>query len=234
MGRHGTGQQHHRRETEDGQDSSRRQVAAGDAQLVPGAAARSRDTYLSAQFWRLARRVGKKKAAVAVGHSILVICWHLLTNNCDYDDLGGDYFARRTNPDRHRDHLIERLHTLGYRVSTKSHERTATRSTGERSRAPAKPAPTRACGRRLRRRPRPGAAVRSDHSTLGRPLGGPVGTIGLERSLHPGPWMCTRVRDLHTCLVARAARHEGQGEQQWEPLLAGSSYPRRRWSRGCR
>jgi hypothetical protein len=46
--------------------------------------------------------------------------------------------------------------------------------------------------------------------------------------------MCTRVRDLHTCLVARAARHEGQGEQQWEPLLAGSSYPRRRWSRGCR
>jgi hypothetical protein len=98
---------------------------------VPGAAARSRDTYLSAQFWRLARRVGKKKAAVAVGHSILVICWHLLTNNCDYDDLGGDYFARRTNPDRHRDHLIERLHTLGYRVSTKSHERTATRSTGD-------------------------------------------------------------------------------------------------------
>jgi transposase len=37
------------------------------------AAARSRDSYLSAQFWRLARRIGKKKAAMAVGHSILVI-----------------------------------------------------------------------------------------------------------------------------------------------------------------
>jgi hypothetical protein len=62
------------------------------------AAARSRDTYLSAQCWRLARRIGKKKAAVAVGHSILVIAWHLLTDNCDYQDLGGDYFR----PARHR------------------------------------------------------------------------------------------------------------------------------------
>jgi len=69
-------------------------------------AARSRDTYLSAQFWRLARRIGKKKAAVAVSHSILVICWHQLTNGCDYDDLGGDYFIRRNNPDRRRDHHI--------------------------------------------------------------------------------------------------------------------------------
>jgi transposase len=43
------------------------------------AAARSRDSYLSAQFWRLARRIGKKKAAMAVSHSILVIAWHLLT-----------------------------------------------------------------------------------------------------------------------------------------------------------
>ena len=80
------------------------------------AAARTRDTYLSAQFWRLARRIGKKKAAVAVGHSILVICWHLLTNNCDYNDLGGDYFTNR-NGDRHRDHLIKQLHNLGYRVT---------------------------------------------------------------------------------------------------------------------
>jgi hypothetical protein len=58
-------------------------------------AARSRDTYLSAQYWQLARRIGKKKAAVAVGHSILVIAWHLLTDDCDYQDLGGDYFVRR-------------------------------------------------------------------------------------------------------------------------------------------
>jgi transposase len=60
------------------------------------AAARSRDTYLAAQFWRLARRIGKKKAAMAVGHSILVIAWHLLTNDCDYADLGGDYSSAAT------------------------------------------------------------------------------------------------------------------------------------------
>ena len=47
------------------------------------AAARSRDTYLAAQFWRLARRIGKKQAAGAVGHSILVVAWHLLTDDCD-------------------------------------------------------------------------------------------------------------------------------------------------------
>jgi hypothetical protein len=39
-----------------------------------------------------------------------VICWHLLTNDCDYDDLGGDYFTRR-NTDRQRDRLIKQLHT---------------------------------------------------------------------------------------------------------------------------
>jgi transposase len=81
------------------------------------AAARTRDTYLAAQFWRLARKIGKKKAAIAVGHSILVIAWHLLTNDCDYDDLGGDYFTRRNNPDRRRDRLIHQLHDLGYQVT---------------------------------------------------------------------------------------------------------------------
>jgi transposase len=79
-------------------------------------AAHTRDTYLSAQFWRLARRIGKKKAAVAVAHSILVICWHLLTDDRDYDDLGGDYFTRR-NTDRQRDRLIGQLQNLGYYVS---------------------------------------------------------------------------------------------------------------------
>lgn len=81
------------------------------------AAARTRDTYLAAQFWRLARKIGKKKAAIAVGHSILVIAWHLLTNDRDYDDLGGDYFTRRNNPDRRRDSLVVQLHDLGYQVT---------------------------------------------------------------------------------------------------------------------
>jgi transposase len=80
------------------------------------AAARCRDTYLSAQFWRLARRIGKKKAAIAVGHSILVIAWHLLANDCDYDDLGGDFFVRRDS-DRARQRAVAQLQALGYRVT---------------------------------------------------------------------------------------------------------------------
>jgi len=81
------------------------------------AAARSRDTYLSAQYWRLARRIGKKKAAVAVGHSILVIAWHLLAYDCDDHDLGGDWFVRRSDHDRRRTHLVKQLQALGYSVT---------------------------------------------------------------------------------------------------------------------
>jgi transposase len=81
------------------------------------AASQCRTTYLAAQYWRLRRRMGHRKAAVAVGHSILVICWHLLTNNCDYEDLGGDWFARRTDTDKRRDHLIRQLQDLGYGVT---------------------------------------------------------------------------------------------------------------------
>ena len=81
------------------------------------AASHTRDTYLAAQYWRLVRRIGRRKAKVAVGHSILVICWHLIANDCDYEDLGGDWFARRTDPDKRRDHLIRQLHDLGYGVT---------------------------------------------------------------------------------------------------------------------
>jgi transposase len=80
------------------------------------AAARSRDAYLSAQFWRLAHRLGKKRAAVAVGHSILVIAWHLLTGDCDYADMGGDYFVRR-DTDRQRQRAVAQLQALRYRVT---------------------------------------------------------------------------------------------------------------------
>ena len=80
------------------------------------AASHTRDSYLAAQFWRLSRRIGRKKATVAVGHSILVICWHIMTNNTDYHELGSDWFTRRTDPDKQRDRLIGQLHELGYRV----------------------------------------------------------------------------------------------------------------------
>ena len=79
------------------------------------AAARTRNTYLSAQYWRLSRKIGKKKAAAAVGHSILVVAWHLLSYDCDYEDLGGDYFAQR-DIDRTRQRALSQLEALGYRV----------------------------------------------------------------------------------------------------------------------
>jgi transposase len=80
------------------------------------AASRVRDSYLAAQYWRLARRIGKKKAAIAVGHSILVIAWHLLDGDCDYAELGGDFFVRRDS-DRARQRAVAQLQALGYHVT---------------------------------------------------------------------------------------------------------------------
>jgi transposase len=56
-----------------------------------------------------------KKVTIAVGHSILVIAWHLLANHCDYEDLGGDYFVRR-DTDRQRQRAVAQLQALGYRI----------------------------------------------------------------------------------------------------------------------
>jgi transposase len=50
-----------------------------------------------------------------VGHSILMIAWHPLTYDCDYQDLGGDYFVRR-DTDRQRQRAVAQLQALGYRV----------------------------------------------------------------------------------------------------------------------
>ena len=61
------------------------------------AAARTKDTYLAAQYARLRAKRGPSRASVAVGHSILVIAWNLLTTGETYNDLGGDYFEKRRN-----------------------------------------------------------------------------------------------------------------------------------------
>jgi transposase len=79
-------------------------------------AARTKDTYLSAQYHRLARRIGKKKAIVAVAHSILVIAYHLIQRKEPYRELGGDYFDKR-RPEATARNLVKRLHRLGYEVS---------------------------------------------------------------------------------------------------------------------
>jgi len=79
------------------------------------AAARSKGTYLAAQYRRLAARRGAKKSSVAVGHSILISVYHLLRDAQPYHDLGGHYFDER---DRHavERRLVRRLEALGHKV----------------------------------------------------------------------------------------------------------------------
>lgn len=80
------------------------------------AAARTKNTYLSAQYRRLAARRGKKKAIVALEHTILVIAYHLIKRHEPYCELGGDYFDKR-RPEATAKHLVKRLEQLGYSVS---------------------------------------------------------------------------------------------------------------------
>jgi transposase len=83
------------------------------------AASHGKDNYLTAQFRRFKRRFGTKgetKAIIAVAHTIIVIVWHLLANNCTYQDLGADFFERRVNIETRQRHLIRQLEATGVKV----------------------------------------------------------------------------------------------------------------------
>ena len=88
------------------------------------AASHTKDTYLSAQFWRLAARRGQKRAAVAVGHTLLVILYHLLRRRTTYQELGGDYFDR-LGEERLTKGLVKRLERLGHKVKLEPASQTA-------------------------------------------------------------------------------------------------------------
>lgn len=79
-------------------------------------ASRSKGTYLAAQYRRLVSRRGKKRALVAVGHSILVIAYHLLKKATTYVDLGPDFF-NQLDPERMTRNLVKRLEELGHKVT---------------------------------------------------------------------------------------------------------------------
>lgn len=81
------------------------------------AAARTKDSYFSAQYSRIARRRGPNKAAIAVAHSILNVTWHLLTTGALYDDPGSDYFLLRHDPAIEAKKLQQRIEALGYDVT---------------------------------------------------------------------------------------------------------------------
>ncbi len=76
------------------------------------------NTFLGARYRRIARRRGKKKAMVAVGRSILIIAWQLLSDpGARFHDLGPDHFDRHLNTDARKRNHIRQLEALGYRVT---------------------------------------------------------------------------------------------------------------------
>ena len=87
--------------------------------LLPAAraAARTKGSYFSDQYARIARRRGPNKAAVAVANSIVAVAWHLLSNGALYDDPGADYFERPNDPVREAKRLQRRIEALGFAVT---------------------------------------------------------------------------------------------------------------------
>lgn len=76
------------------------------------------NTFLGERHRRIARRSGAKKAIVAVGRSILVIIWHLLSDpTTRFHDLGADFHTNHTNTQRKVRNHITQLNALGYRVT---------------------------------------------------------------------------------------------------------------------
>jgi hypothetical protein len=76
------------------------------------------DTFLGERYRRIARRRGKNCAIVAVGRSILVITWALLSDDdARFVDLGPDYYDSRTNPERRVRQHVPELQALGYTVT---------------------------------------------------------------------------------------------------------------------
>jgi transposase len=74
---------------------------------------------LASQYRRLAGRRGRKRALIAVGHSILVIFYHMLKTGTSYTDLGGDFFDR-LEPERLTRYYVKRLEHLGHKVTLES------------------------------------------------------------------------------------------------------------------
>ncbi len=97
-------------------------IAAGNRHLrnslieAAHAVGRSKDNYLAAQYRRLTARRGKKRAAVAVAHSILTIAFHIIKNGTAYVDLGPHYFDQRNQQAAQR-RAVRRLESLGFKVT---------------------------------------------------------------------------------------------------------------------
>ena len=93
-------------------------AAAGGYGGRAGASIARTDTFLGERYRRIARRRGSQKPVVAVGRSLLVIIWHLLSDpGTSYSDLGSDFFDTRINPEHRKRNHIRQLEALGYKVT---------------------------------------------------------------------------------------------------------------------
>lgn len=79
-------------------------------------AAKTTNTYLAAQYKRIAARRGKKRALIAIGHTVLTIVYTMLTRQQPYQDLGAASFDQQ-DQQRVERRLVHRLERLGYQVS---------------------------------------------------------------------------------------------------------------------
>jgi len=86
----------------------------GEAAVAAG----KTDTFLGERYRRIARRRGAKKAIVAVGRSILIIIWHLLSDpDARFHDLGPGFYDTRIDADRRKRNHVRQLEALGYKVT---------------------------------------------------------------------------------------------------------------------
>jgi transposase len=84
-------------------------------------AARSKGTYLGAYYQRLRKRMGAKKAIVALAHRILIIIYHLLKDHQPYQERGPDHLEEKS-AEAAKSWAIRRLEQLGYEVTLQSSE----------------------------------------------------------------------------------------------------------------
>lgn len=82
------------------------------------AGSRKKNCYLKSKYHSLVGRRGKKRALIAVGHKILIMCYEILKNKVVYRELGADYLDQRKK-DRATKSYINRLNALGYEVTIK-------------------------------------------------------------------------------------------------------------------
>jgi len=88
------------------------------------AATRTKNTFYSARYHRLAARRGKKRALIAVGHSILKSVYHVLSGVEGYKELGAEYVNQKVEKKR-KQYLKRELEKLGYEVQLTQQEQQA-------------------------------------------------------------------------------------------------------------